>query len=420
MSSRCSSATSPRSTIRSVSFVIVCVAVAVVYVWFAGREFWATSSAHRDTVADLEEAVRWEPSNAEYHDKLGHLLEVTTSVKEAEQQYRAAVQLNPHVARYWFDEATISKRNGDLENERHAIEHAIQADPRTPDVAWRAANFYLMQGNTDEALHLFRTVLEGDENMAPPVLDTAWRATHDVDRLLAVMVPHETAPHLAFLDMLASYHETSAAEQTWAHLMQMRHPFDPRLGLPYINYLIEQREITPALAAWDQLATLNHEAGYLPSENLIVNGGFDTEILNGGFDWRYSRQPGVGLSLDDTTFHGGHRALAITFQGPGVDEIKIFHFIPVAPNSTYDFSSYFRTSDLEGAGAPRIVITDGYSERVYFTSDDLKNTEVWRQTNGTFTTAAEAKLAVLKIMRVPEGRPIRGTLWLDDVELTKK
>lgn len=401
-------------------FLAVCLVGAVVYLALAARDFWAAHAAAHKNLAGFAEAVRLEPSNAEYREQLARWYQASSQFREAEQQYHAALQLNSHIARYWLDESGLYGRLGDTLHQRRAIERAIQVDPRTAAVAWYAGNFYFTQGETAKALQQFRTVLQGDPDMAPSALDFAWRATRDVDRLLAEMLPQDPAVHLAFLEVLAGDRETGAAEKVWAHLMQLGQPFEVRRALSYINYLIDQREIPQALAAWHEMAAVNHMIPYLPSRNLIANGGFDADILNAGFDWQYYRQPAVQLSLDETVFHGGHRALAIAFQGPEVDEVKMFHLLPLTPNTAYDFSGYFRTSDLEGAGGPRIAILDAYTGQTYYTSDTLNNADIWRPVNGSFTTGPEARLAVLKVLRVPEGRPIRGSLWLDDLELTRK
>ena len=409
-----------RSPAQKTLFVVMSLALTGLYGAFAGKDFLATRAAARGGPADLTRAVQLQPSNAEYHHRLGNLLAASGDFSGAQRLYEAASHLNPHVAQYWLDQATHFQRSGDRRSQQRAIEKAIQVDPRTPEVAWEAANFYLLQGHADQALQQFHLVLDGSPDMAPAVLDLAWRATHDVDRLLAQTLPPEPAVYFAFLDVLGGYHELTAAGKVWAGLIHLRRPFDIPHGLAYINYLIEQKQIPQAVNAWQQLAIVNHMGSYLPSENLIVNGGFDADILNAGFDWQYYRQAEVELSLDDETFHGGHRALQIGFRGPGVDEVKMSHLVPLAPNSSYDFSAYFKTSQLEGPGAPRLAIIDAFTGQSYFTSDDLKNAEVWRQFGGTFTTGPAAQLATVRILRVPEGRPIRGNLWLDDLELKKK
>ena len=409
-----------KSPAQKILFAALSLALTATYAHFTATQFLAAHLAARGGQADVVKAVHLEPSNAEYHDRLGHILAATDGFDAAQRQFDTASQLNPRVAHYWLDQANIFQRSGDTRSQQRALENAVQVDPRTPEVAWEAANFYLVQGHTEKALRQFRLVLDGSQDMAPDVLDLAWRATHDVDRLLDHVLPPHPEVYFAFIDVLGHYHELAAAEKVWAGLTQLRQPLELRHAIAYVNYLIDQRQIAQAFGAWQQLATLNHMGAYLPSENLIVNGGFDADILNAGFDWQYYRQPDVELSLDDATFHGGHRALQVAFRGPGIDQVKIFHLVPLVPNGTYDFSAYFKTAQLEGAGGARVVITDAFSGQTYFTSDELKNADIWRQFGGTFTTGPAAQLAQLKILRVPEGSPIRGILWLDDLQLTRR
>ena len=42
---------------------------------------------------------------------------------------RAAVQLDPHSARYWFDLASAYQVLGDVSNQTEALEHAIKPIP---------------------------------------------------------------------------------------------------------------------------------------------------------------------------------------------------------------------------------------------------------------------------------------------------
>ena len=151
-----------------------------------------------------------------------------------------------------------------------------------------------------------------------------------------------------------------------------------------------------------------------------MNGTFGLDILNGGFDWQYLKQPGVSLALDPSAFHGGYRSLSITFDGPGVTDAGIYQFIAVQPNTEYEFSGYFKAGEIEGAGGPRFAIHDVYSTKTYFESDDLKDAEFWKPVNADFTTGPETKLLVLRVARVPAGSPIRGKLWIDDFQLVQK
>ncbi len=176
------------------------------------------------------------------------------------------------------------------------------------------------------------------------------------------------------------------------------------------------------MLVWQQTADRFGYSGYsLPSSgNLILNGSFNLDPLNAGFDWQYQKQAGVELTLDPTEFHSGRRSLMITFDGPGISDAGIVHLVPVQPNTTYDFSAYYKTSEQLGAGGPHFTIQDMYSRAIYYESDELRDTGFWKSADGEFTSSPDCTLVVLHIRRLPERSPIRGKLWVDDFRLTRK
>ncbi len=121
--------------------------------------FWRRTFSDRTDLASLKTAVRLEPENANLRYRLAqHLLLVEQSPEAAVESYRTAVALNPHHAHYWLDLASAYRLLSNTDGQRESLEHAIAADPRTPDVAWEAANFYLIQGDNDRALREFHVV----------------------------------------------------------------------------------------------------------------------------------------------------------------------------------------------------------------------------------------------------------------------
>ena len=56
----------------------------------------------------------------------------------------------------------------------------------------------------------------------------------------------------------------------------------------------------------------------------------------------------------------------------------------------------------------------------YFASDELKNADVWKEVEGTFSTGVDATLLVLRVQRMPAGTAIRGKLWISDIRLTPR
>jgi len=380
----------------------------------------AYASAKPD-LASLQSAVRLDPGNAQYQHQLGRFyFLVRQDATSALRAYQSALQLNPHAAQYWLSLAAVYSFLDQSELQKQALQRAIQADPRTPDVAWDAANFFLVRGENDAALREFRVVMESDPYLPPAALAQCWRVRPDADALLRDIVPPSAAVHEAFLELLLSRKETIAAAKVWAHLIELRQPMEPRRTFEYIHYLIEQQQVEQARRVWQQAAPLSGLSAYIPSsDNLVVNPDFSLEVLNGGFDWLYQKQPDVTLALDPTDYHGGHRSLAIQFDGQAVSDAGIRQLIPVQPNTTYDFSAYFKATDMQGSGGPRFAIQDFYTEKEYFTSDDLKDADFWKPVSAQFTTGPETTLLLLHIERFPQGSPIRGQLGVDDIRLVQ-
>ncbi len=392
------------------------------YLWLASREFVASYFGNRPDLPSLERAVRWQPGNAEYRYRLGrYFFLVQRSPDAAVQSYRAAVDLNPHQARYWFDLAAAYQLLGNLDEQKAALERALFADPSTPDFAWEAGNFYLVQGDTDKALREFRVVMESDPYLPEAALRLCWRVKPDIDALLRDVVPPRLNVYSIFLDSLIARKETVAAAKVWARITQLHQPLQPQVAFEYIRYLIGQREVDQSRLVWQQAAALCGLSAYQPSPaNLVVNGDFNLDVLNGGFDWLYQQSKEVSLALDPTQSHGGHRSLLITLDARSIDDVGIRQLVPVTPATGYDFSAYFKAEEMQGAGGLRFVVQDLYNETIYYTSDDLKDADFWKEVSGRFVTGPGTRMLVLRIQRAPAGLPIRGKLWIDGVRIVEQ
>jgi tetratricopeptide (TPR) repeat protein len=408
-----------RSPVRKTCWLAACLSVTVLYVGFATTEFLAAHFSDLPDLVSLKRAARLQPGNADLRYRLGqYLLLAEQSPEAAVESYRAAVALNPHQAHYWLDLASAYRLLNNSEGQRESLEHAIVADPKTPDVAWEAANFYLIQGDNDKALREFHVVLEGDLSLASLALQRCLRIDPSLNTILTQVLPPDTQVYFALLDLLMLKKDTPGAAKAWTQLAQLRQPLEARRIFDYIRYLIDQREIGQARVVWQQAATMTGLSAYQPSpENLVINGDFSLPVLNGGFDWLYHKSADVSLALDPTQPHFGSRSLSIVFDSPGIEDAGIQQLIPVQPSTSYQFLAYFKAEDMQGAGGPQFAVQDFYSGATYFASEDLKNAGFWKVASGSFITAPDAKLLLLRLRRSPAGSPIRGRLWIDGIRL---
>jgi tetratricopeptide (TPR) repeat protein len=413
------------SPLRNSSFAVVCLVFVGLYLQWARHAYLASHLAAVPDSPNLQKAIQLEPSNAEYRDLFGRNLALSgESLDEAIANYRIAVHLNPYVARYWLDLAGAYQVAGRTREQEESVERAVEADPTTPHVAWEAANLFLVQGDLEKALRYFRGVFANDPD--PDTIDSAlqlcWRATEDENQILAQALPARPNLYLSFLRLLIHKQQTAAAENVWNRLIGLNQAFSTKLAFPYFRFLIAQQEVPAAQTAWQQLAVLDRSIQpYLPSrENLIVNGGFEENVLNGGFDWWYESNPHAALAIDTSEFHSGTRSLSVTFDGQRVSEAGVSQFIPVKPNTDYEFSAESRTEDIESASGPRFAVVDAYTNASYVLTDDLLGTSPWRVQHARFQTGPNTNLVLLKIVRQPAGPLIRGKLWIDDLRLVEK
>jgi tetratricopeptide (TPR) repeat protein len=411
-----------QSPARKIIFMGSCLALTVVYIGLVANQFLADYFSRKFDLPSLQMAARLEPGNADYQYRLGHyFLQTQYEPQAAAEFFKVAAALNPYRSTYWLELSRTYRRLADTDRQKEALQRAIAADPSTPEVAWEAGNFYWTLGETDKALQEFRVVLANDPYLPPAALDRCWRIKPDVGALLRDVVPSNADVYSSFLDFLISRNEPAAAAEVWRQIVQLQHSVETRHVFDYVRYLIDRREVAQAHQAWRQAAGLSDLSGYQSSpENLVVNGDFGLPVLNGGFDWIYEKSPDVSLALDSTESHSGHRTLSIAFDSRGIEDAGIWQLIPVEPNTKYEFSAYFKSQGLEGAGGPRFLLEDRFSKASYFASEELKDADFWKQIGGTFSTGPDTRLLVLRIQRVPPGNAIRGKLWIGDVQLTER
>lgn len=384
--------------------------------------YFAARLAAVPDVPNLQRAIRLEPANAEYRELLGRNFALSTAnLDEAIANYRSAVHLNPYDARSWLDLAGAYQIAGRTTEQAESVERAVEADPNTPHVAWEAANFFLIQGDREKALRYFGVVMANDPQLVDAALQLCWRATGDANQIVTQVLPPRPDLYLSFLHLLIAKQDVGAAEQVWKQLIALNQEFSPKLAFPYFRLLLAKQEVAAAQTAWQQAAGVNRSLqAYLPShQNLVVNGGFEENILNGGFDWWYQSNPHTAVAIDTSEFSGGTRSLSITFDGQNPEDAGIFQFIPVKPNTQYEFSAQYRSEELDTASGPRFSIADAYTGTSYVRTDDILGTNPWHPEQAQFHTGPNTKLLLLKIVRDPASPLIRGKLWIDELKLVE-
>jgi hypothetical protein len=402
---------------RRIAVEISLVLLAISYAALAAAHFAAVELATHTTTPHFRWATRLDPWNGKYQDTLGrYQLFVGNRPDLAASFFRRAASLNPYSSRYWLDLASAEYLVEERGAANSALERATFVDPKTPNTEWEAANLYIALGEPAQALRTFRPVIEGDSGLRGQALDYCWRLNSDASSLLQEIIPATATAD--FLEFLISKNDSFGAANAWARLVEQQQPIERQHVFNYLQFLIGRRDFARAKSVWSQSARIAGLAHYQPSQrNMIVNGDFQFAVLNAGFDWRYARKAGVTLSLDPSQTRTGTRSLEIDFDSPGIDDAGIYQLIPVDSRTQYELSANFRSEDLRGAGAPRLVVQDFVTGGSAYSSDELRSDRVWSLTKGTFSTGPETQLVLVRIGRVPANNAIRGKLWIDGASL---
>ena len=407
---------------RRLRFLAIGVAAVTLFVAWVGADLAAKMLASTLRPERVTLAAHLDPFNASYPHILGRIAFYEhQDLPAAIAYYSAAGGLNRYSARYWLDLANAQQIMAQTEDSRRSLQHALAADPTNPLVAREAANYYLVLGDTQTALRLLAMTARYDPLNARVAIELGWRATQDARAVMSEVLPPTPDAYFLFLQVLMERRQTDAALQAWDGLMALKQSVALESAFPYIQYLMDEGKVERAHAAWSQVRRHDDPGRhYADSANLVDNGGFEDDIVNGGFSWRYENRPHVTLAIDQRDAFRGRRSLLITIDGDAVRDAGIYQFIAVEPETGYRLSARVKTDDLEGAGAPQLMVLDRYSGKQLFLSEPFSAGDPWREVTGDFRTDAGARLVTLRVVRVPGNTRIRGKVWLDEVSVVRK
>lgn len=353
----------------------------------------------------IQAAVQWDPSNPQYYDALGTLMHLYASgadPEDSENLYRRAVYQSPHEAQYWSDLGASYDWAGRPRDAFDAFQRAQQLFPNSPEINWRFANFCIRTGKTSGGLQALKTVLSSDNNLRRDVFVLAANARLDKIAVLD-MLPPRAPVFFDYLNFRISRDDISGAEEVWSRILKLNLSFDLHEAMPYVDALIQHKQLLELTEAWSALlqrfpAQLE---GLYSGGNLIANGNFAFDTLNGGLDWRVLPTEGAAVSWDSTDGLENMHALRITFDGSrNLDYGHVFQYVLVQPNTRYRFSIRVRAEGITTDSGPHFQVSDAYDVRETLASTEkLLGTSDWSEQRLQFTTKPDTHLLLVRVVR---------------------
>ena len=383
----------------------------------------------KKTPQDIQTAIKWDPGNPEYYDALATLTHLYSTANPADvvRLSEKAAQLSPYNADYWADLGAAYEWAGRNDDALRAFTRARALFPNSPEINWKAANFYVRTRRTSEALAALQKVLLEDGTKERQAFVLAVNATNDNQQILNEMLPRRAPVILDYLNFQIETGRLEAADQTWAALLELKSPFELAQSFPYLDALIQRRDVDRLTAAWAALCARfpQEVCARKSSPNLITNADFAFALLNGGLDWRVIPVQGAAVSEDPSVGVTGSKSLRIEFNGTqNLEYAHVLQYVPVSPNTVYTFSAYMRAQGITTDSGPRFEVLDAFDpSKLFVSTENVTGTSDWSAHQLEFKTGADTRLLIVKIAR-PASRKfdnqLAGTIWIARVTLSPK
>ncbi len=394
--------------------------------YLAARQGIAAYHFRRGQPDDLRDAIRFDPQNPEYPDTLASAIHLYSDSANADlivRLYKTSTQLSPYNSQYWSDLASGYDWAGREKDTLDALQHAIGLFPNSPELNWKLANFYVRQGHLTAALQSLRTVLMSGQVPSNEIFFLAVRATRDDQAILNEMLPPQAPLLIDYINYQSEAGNIAAAQHAWNRLFELHLPFKLQEALPYLEILIDKRDSETLERTWSDLRErFPSELGPRISEgNLITNGSFQMEFLNGGLDWRVTPTDGVTVSINKEP--QGSNSLQIEFDGSrNLDYSGVLQIVPVKPSTKYVFSAIVRAQQITTDSGPRFEIFDpDDTSRLFVSGTSLVGSTAGSRQELQFSTNAHTRFVVVRIARPPSDKfanKVSGTAWFRDVRLS--
>jgi len=372
-------------------------------------------------------AAKLEPGNAEYwrHAGLSRQWDLNPSdMRDAMLYLEMATKVNSRSSGIWMDLADTYATAGDAERAKEAYERAQTSFPMSSEVAWRYGNFLLYQENYSEAYSKIRKAISIDPSLTQSALTECWQSNPDVAPIVKSLLPDKREYYVSAVGFFLAQRLAGPAVAVWNRQRERGLAVDMEETVPLVDALISEDRIDEAQQVWRRgLQASSRGQVSEEASSLVLNGGFEHDIANGGFDWREVPLSAAQFDFDTAFAHSGTRSLRIEFDGTeNVDFGHLFQYVPVASDARYHFSAFVRTEGLTTDRGISFEILDAHHpEQVQVATPELAGTNAWTALHTDFVSGPETQAVKITLRRIPSWKfasKFSGTVWVDDVTLT--
>ncbi len=419
------SSNAQRAVVVAASF-----SVALVLSYFSIRNALAAHYVALQTGQSFERAVRLEPTDPQNWYLLGRYWQYNLEDPDAARaihSYLTALSLNPASWEMWLDLATVYETESNPAAARDAFLRAKKIYPLSAEISWRYGNFLLRQGELNPAAIEMRLAVAADPKRGAETFSRALRAGFDIETILDRVLPPISDAYLDVIrDQTADRH-TDNALKVWDRLASLHPRISMYDSFPLVGALMTEKRIAEASRVWDQ-AVLFSGLNDLPNPqgSVLWDGGFESNVKDGGFSWLISQgNRNARSSIDTQEKHSGNRSLRIIFDGKSNAYFSgICHYVPVKPSTRYLFSAWVKTRALTSDQGIRFQLHAlGAQDTSTVVTSEVHGSVTWTLLELPWSSAKDVQELQVCIVRLPSEEAenkIQGTVWVDDVALVPR
>jgi hypothetical protein len=380
---------SPRSTLERIACLIALPLLATAV--YSTVRLTAADAAYRaNTTASLQEAIRLENNNADYHALLAEHLEGENQNPQPDRL--AAARFSPLESKYWIQLALSQEVAGDQGKAEKLYLHAAEID-RMFTPRWTLMNFYFRRHDTANFWLWTKRAFEmayGDQTSA---FRLCWLMTDDA-HVIESMLPANAEIRRGYLEFLLSTQRFQVLSPLDREVAQSAESSDVPWLVGYCERTVAVNSRS-AVDVWNTLCKRGFEpfAPLAPEKGTVVtNGDFRIDPTGHGFDWRIPVVSGAQVSP-----RGVGRGISVQLNGNQPEScVILFQTVPLSPGTNYRMSYEYTSDAASQSSGLTWVIRDAVSHSPLAHSDALKITgdTVSGQTDFTAGATGAGELAL--------------------------
>jgi hypothetical protein len=231
----------------------------------------------------------------------------------------------------------------------------------------------------------------------------------DVTAAISVLDPENL---VLYLTWLMRWGMTESSLVVWQKICENEKP-DIEIGLRYAHFLLGQKRVAESMSVWQKYLNIDG----------MTNAGFENDITQRGFDWRYWGDKDGNWSIERVNqgVHEGEYALRVAFAGrQNISFQNVYQIVPVIPLERMRLNYAWKSDGITTDQGPFIEIVGYDQDGLSQSGQMITGTHAWREESIEFQVPAGCRAAVVRVRRRSSHRfdsKIKGSIWLDNFRL---